>query len=254
MTDITAAMPAGVDDDLEALRAGDVHIWYIDLAVDAGTVGRLTRDLSKDERARAGRFRFDHDARRFVVARSGLRALLGRYLRLDPGDVAFTYLAHGKPALDGVHSIMSFNLSHSGEVAVVAAGWDRAVGVDVELRRPLPDLSALAARSFAPRELAVLEALPEAERPTAFFRCWTRKEAFIKATGQGLAQPLDAFVVSLAPEEPARFLDIEGDPAALARWTLYDLQPPTGYAGALAVEGPVGALHARVWSTTEGDA
>jgi 4'-phosphopantetheinyl transferase len=216
-----------------------------ELAVAAGTVGPLAACLSEDERARASRFTFDRDARRFKVARSALRTLLGGYLGLAPGGVAFTYQAHGKPALDGIRTALGFNLSHSGEVAVVAAGWDRAVGVDVELCRPLPDLAALAARSFAPRERAVLDALPETERPAAFFRCWTRKEAFIKATGLGLAQPLDGFVVSLAPDEPACFLDIEGDPDALARWTLHDLQPPDGYAGALVVEGAVRAVHAR---------
>jgi len=238
------AVATGADvTGLKALRAGDVHVWYVDLAVAAGAVRRLVACLSEDERARASRFKFDRDARRFMVARSALRTLLGGYLGLTPGAVTFTYQAHGKPALDGVHAALGFNLSHSGDVAVIAAGWDRAVGVDLELRRPLPDLAALAARSFALRERAVLDALPETERPAAFFRCWTRKEAFIKATGLGLAQPLDGFAVSLAPDEPARFLDIEGDPVALARWTLHDLQPPDGYAGALVVEGAVRAVH-----------
>jgi 4'-phosphopantetheinyl transferase len=244
----TGANAAG----LEALRAGDVHVWYVDLAVAAGTVARRAACLSEDERGRASRFKFDRDARRFTVARSALRTLLGGYLGLAPRAVAFTYQSQGKPALDGVHAGLNFNLSHSGEVAVVAAGWDRAVGIDVELRRPLPDLAALAARSFAPRERAVLDALPETERPAAFFRCWTRKEAFIKATGLGLAQPLDAFVVSLAPDEPARFLDIDGDPDALTRWTLHDLQLPAGYAGALVVEGAMRAVHGRAYGSIAG--
>jgi 4'-phosphopantetheinyl transferase len=240
-------------DALGKLQAGDVHVWYIDLAVDAATAGRLAGRLSEAERARAGRFAFDREARRFVVARSALRGLLGGYLGLAPGDLDFTYGAHGKPALAGAHAALGFNLSHSGEVAVVATGWNRALGVDLELRRPLPDLAAVAARSFAPRELAVLAALPEADRPAAFFRCWTRKEAFIKATGQGLAQPLDGFVVSLGPDEPARFLDIDGDPAALGRWTLHDLEPPVGYAGALVVEGAVRAVQAHVWAAAGAD-
>jgi 4'-phosphopantetheinyl transferase len=213
---------------LEGLRGGDVHVWYAHLELEAGAVGRLAARLSEDERVRAGRFKFARDARR----------------------LEFAYGEHGKPALEGAHAALGFNLSHSGEIAVLAAGWNRALGVDVELRRPLPDLDALAARSFAPRELSVLGALPETDRPAAFFRCWTRKEAFIKATGQGLAQRLDAFVVSLAPDEPARFLDIDGDPGALARWTLHDLTPPAGYAGALVVEGAVRAVQARTWSAT----
>jgi 4'-phosphopantetheinyl transferase len=235
-------------DALEPLRAGDVDVWYVDLALDAGTVARLGAGLDEDERARAARFRFERDARRFIVARSALRAVLGGYLGVPPGDLVFAYGTHGKPALRGGHAALDFNVSHSGEVAVVAAGWRRAVGVDVEQWRPLPDLAALAARAFAPPELVALGALPEAERPAAFFRCWTRKEAFIKATGRGLAEPLDGFAVSLAADEPARFLDIAGDPDALARWTLQDLRPPAGYAGALVVEGVARAVRAREWS------
>lgn len=249
----TAATAASIE-DVEALQAGDVHVWYVDLAAGAGAVARLATGLADDERVRAGRFRFDRDARRFVVARSALRAVIGRYLGLAPGSVEFTYGVHGKPGLGGVHAVLGFNLSHSGEVAVAAVGWRRALGVDVELRRPLPDLAALAARSFAPRERAVLEALPEVERPAAFFRCWTRKEAFIKATGEGLAQALDGFVVSLGPGESARFLDIGGDHAALARWSLHDLSPPVGYTGALVVEGAVRAVRVRAWSAAEAGA
>jgi 4'-phosphopantetheinyl transferase len=242
-----AAAGAGIG-ELRALRAGDIHVWYVDLDVDTGTVDRLGAVLSGDELARAARFKFDRDARRFVVARGALRAVLGRYLGRPARSLTFMYGAYGKPALDEAHAGLDFNLSHSGEVAVIAASWGRAVGVDVELRRPLPDLAALAERSFAPGERSALDAVPEAERPAAFFRCWTRKEAFIKATGRGLAQPLEAFVVTLAPDAPARFLDIEGDPAALTRWTLHDLRPPEGYAGALVVDGAVGRVHTRVWA------
>jgi 4'-phosphopantetheinyl transferase len=238
-------------DPLEPLRAGDVDVWYVDLAVGPGTLAGLLASLAEDERTRAGRFKFERDARRFVVTRSALRAVLGGYLRVAPRTLAFSYGAHGKPALEGGHAALDFNVSHSGEMAVVAAGWRRAVGVDVEQWRPLPDLAAIAARVFAPVELTTLGALTEGERPEAFFRCWTRKEAFIKATGLGLAQPLDSFVVSLAAGEPARFLDIAGDPGALARWTLHDLQFPAGYAGALVVEGAARAVRVRAWSPAE---
>ena len=238
-------------DALEPLRAGDVDVWYIDLAVDAGTVARLAADLADDERARARCFKFERDARRFVVARSALRAVLSGYLGVAPRRLEFAYGAHGKPALAGAHASLGFNVSHSGEVAVVAAGWQRAVGVDVEQWRALPDLAALAARVFAPPELAALGALAETERPAAFFRGWTRKEAFIKATGQGLAQPLDRFAVSLGADEPARFLDIAGDPDTLAHWSLHDLSPPAGYAGALVVEGAAHRVRSRAWSPAE---
>jgi len=225
---------------LEALRTGEVHVWYVDLAVETETQRRLTAGLSEDERARAARFVFARDCRRFVVARSALRALLAEYLDVPAAALRFAYGPHGKPALDGDQAALGFNLSHSGEVAVVAMGWERALGIDVEQWRPLPDLGA--------EERAVLDALPASEQPAAFFRCWTRKEAFIKATGEGLAHPLDAFTVSLAPGEPARFLDIDGDPAALARWTLHELRSPAGYSGALVVEGPARAVSGHWWS------
>ena len=241
-------------DTLHELQAGDVHVWYVDLAVAAGTVARLAADLSPDERERADRFKLERDRRRFVLARRALRALLGGYLGVPPRELTLVYGAHGKPALGGQHAALAFNVSHSGDVAVVAAGWSRALGVDVEAWRALPDLAALAARAFAPAERAVLDALAAIDQPAAFFRCWTRKEAFIKATGLGLAQPLGDFVVSLGPGEPARFLDIGGDAAALARWTLHDLTPGEGYAGALVVERAPRAVQARTWSTAEADA
>lgn len=215
--------------------------------MDPPTATALARTLTADEQARAARFVFERDARRFVVAHSALRAVLAGYLDVAPRALAFTQGAHGKPGLAGPDDGVSFNLSHSGEVAAVAVGWRRVLGVDVEQERPLPDRDALAARSFAPREQAALAALPEAERHAAFFRCWTRKEAFIKATGLGLAQPLEGFVVTLGPDEPARFLAIEGDPAELGRWTLHALHPPAGYAGALVVEGAPRAVAARAW-------
>ena len=233
---------------LEALRTGDVHVWYVDLAVETEAQRRLAAGLSEDERARAARFVFARDTRRFVVARSALRALLAGYLDVPAAGLAFVYGPHGKPALAGGGAALGFNLSHSGEIALIAVAWERALGIDVEQWRSLPDLAALAARSFSPRERAMLDALPESQQPEAFFCCWTRKEAFIKATGEGLAHPLDAFTVSLAPGEPARFLDIDGDPAALARWTLHELRPPAGYSGALVVEGPARTVQTRWWS------
>jgi 4'-phosphopantetheinyl transferase len=238
--------------DLEALQAGDVHVWYVGLEAGAAGRARMLEVLAADERARAARFVFDRDARRFVVAHAALRGVLGHYVQRPPASLVFTYGPRDKPALAAPDGGLTFNLSHSGELAAIAVGWRCAIGVDVEQERPLPDLEDLAARSFAPAERRVLGALPESERHPAFFRCWTRKEAFIKATGLGLAQPLEAFVVTLAPGEPARFLDIEGDPVQLARWTLLALQPPVAAcAGALVVEGAPRSVTVRTW-TAEG--
>lgn len=220
---------------LEGLRGGDVHVWYAHLELEAGAVGRLAARLSEDERVRAGRFKFARDARRFVVARGTLRSLLGTYLGLPPRRLEFAYGEHGKPALEGAHAALGFNLSHSGEIAVLAAGWNRALGVDVELRRPLPDLDALAARSFAPRELSVLGGLPETDRPAAFFRCWTRKEAFIKALGDGLTYSLRDFDVTLLPQEPAEIVRVGDIPGAECGWTLRAISPGIGFVGACVV-------------------
>ena len=176
------------------------------------------------------------DARRFVVAHAALRGLLGHYLQRPPASLAFTYGHRDKPALATPHDALTFNLSHSGELAAVAVGWRRWIGVDVELERPLPDLDDLAARSFAPAERRVLAALPEAERHPAFFRCWTRKEAFIKALGEGLCHPLDRFDVSLAPGEPARILRVDSTPGRDVGWTLHDFRAGPGLVGVVVAQ------------------
>jgi 4'-phosphopantetheinyl transferase len=230
-----------------ALRAGWVHVWLVGLDVDAASESRLGASLDTDERARAARFHFARDTRRFVVARAALRAILGAYLGEAPASLRFTYGERGKPALGGSAAALAFNLSHSADLAAIAVGWERQLGIDVECRRPLPDLDALAARSFAPAEVTALRALPAGERQAAFYRCWTRKEAFIKATGLGLAQPLHAFTVSLAAGEPARLLTIDGEPATAGRWTLHDVETPASHAGALVVEGVPRGIAVRAW-------
>ena len=214
--------------------AREVHVFCASL--DAAGEEEAVGVLSADERARASRFHFERDRRHFRVARGLLRRLLGLYLDLDPGAIRFAYGPAGKPTLlspGGLH----FNLSHSGGVAVLAFARDRALGVDVERERPVPELDSIALRYFSAQEGADLRVLAEPERTRAFFRCWTRKEAFIKATGEGLTRALDAFDVTLAPGERARLRRVEGDPEAPERWWLEDLEPPAGFAAALALEG-----------------
>lgn len=217
----------------------EVHIWRAWLDQPSEVVQELHEVLDGDERGRAERFRFERDRRRFVVGRGRLRLILGRYLSAAPADLRFAYGAHGKPTVAGAADgrPLCFNVSHSDALAVYAVTRGRQLGVDVEAVRPMPDAEQLAARFFSPRENAAWRALGPGDKPAAFFRCWTRKEAFLKATGQGLAQPLDAFDVTLAPEAPARLLYVAGDPEAAARWTLRDLAPAAGYVAALAVEG-----------------
>jgi 4'-phosphopantetheinyl transferase len=231
------------------IRPGHVDVWATALDPAPDVQERLERWLDADERGRAARFVFPRDARRFRVARGTLREILGAYLGATPDAVRFVYAAAGKPALTAPFATagVEFNVSHSGEVALYAIGAGSRIGVDVEQVRPLDDLEALAERNFSAAERRTLLALPPAAREPAFFACWTRKEAFIKALGDGLSYPLDAFTVSLAPGEPARFVDIRGEPATAARWTLAALDVAPNYTAAVAVDGPVTVTWRGFW-------
>lgn len=222
-----------------ALAGADVHVWRVALDPPAEAVAALAATLSDDERDRAARFHFDRDRIAFTVARGALRTLAGRYLAAPPAGLAFGYRERGKPYLTAPGGLR-FNVSHSGQRALLCFACDREVGVDIELRRELPDLRALARTAFSPAEYAALCRLPEAAHPDAFFACWSRKEAFIKATGEGVAQ-LAAFDVSLGPGEPARLLRVDGEPPGAPRWSLCDLPAIPGYAAALVVERSDGA-------------
>ncbi|HEX5761016.1 MAG TPA: 4'-phosphopantetheinyl transferase superfamily protein [Thermoanaerobaculia bacterium] len=232
-----------------ALPAGELHLWAAPLDPPAERIEELRALLAPDERARVERFRFEVHRRRFAVGRGVLRALLGAYLDVPPERLAFTYGERGKPDLapgSAAAGPLHFNLSHSHELALLAVTREREVGADVEQLRPLDDLEKIAERFFSAAEHAQLMALPEAERVAAFFRCWTRKEAYLKALGVGLAAPLDAFVVTLGPQEPARMLTLEGDAERAARWALAHLEPAPRYFGAVAVEAA--GLAVRAWT------
>jgi 4'-phosphopantetheinyl transferase len=216
------------------LAAGEVHVF----AADLDDPSRATPPwLSADEKSRAARFHFERDRRRFAAARGILRALLGRYLGADPSALVFAYGHHGKPALAPPWPGLRFNVSHSGSLALLAFAAEHEVGVDIEQERPVAEMDSIRRRCFSVQENAALEVLPEAERQRAFFRCWTRKEAFIKAIGEGLSHPLDAFDVTVAPGEPARLLRVQGDPGAGRSFHMEGLDPADGYAAALAVLG-----------------
>ncbi|HEX3478445.1 MAG TPA: 4'-phosphopantetheinyl transferase superfamily protein [Kofleriaceae bacterium] len=227
-----------------ALAGADVHVWRVALDPPAEAVAALADTLSDDERDRAARFHFDRDRTAFTVARGALRTLAGRYLAAPPADLAFSYRERGKPYLTAPGGLR-FNVSHSGQRALLCFARDREVGVDIELRRELSDLLALARTAFSPAEYAALCRLPEATHPDAFFACWSRKEAFIKATGEGVAQ-LAAFDVSLAPGEPARLLRVDGEPPGAPRWSIHDLPAVPGYAAALVVERAEAAAPLRL--------
>jgi 4'-phosphopantetheinyl transferase len=229
----------GAPSDHPTLEPDDVHVWFASLDRHAPELAQFMETLSEEERARAARFHFERDRRWFIVGRALLRAILGHYLALPTSRLAFRYNSSGKPALTGVidRGGLRFNLSHSAGRALYAVAHERAIGVDLEYIRPLSDVDAMAERIFSPREKVEWRMLPADERLAAFFRCWTRKEAYIKAVGDGFSIPVDRFDVSIGAAEPGGLLLIDGDPEGTSRWTLQDLDPHPSYAAALAVEG-----------------
>ena len=216
----------------------EIEVVVTRLVAGPETVRASALVLSDAERQRASRFAFDRDRRRFMVARAQLRELLAVRLGVPPESIELAYGERGKPAL-GQHfaaSDLRFNVSHSGDVAVYAFSRGREIGIDVEAVRTIRDADDIAARFFSRRENEAYLALDPCDKPLGFFNCWTRKEAFIKALGHGLYQPLDSFEVSLAPGDPARILCIEGATGDQCGWHMEAFTPAPGLAAAVVVE------------------
>jgi 4'-phosphopantetheinyl transferase len=214
------------------LQIGEVHVWRIELEQPGDLLEKFRSTLEPDELQRASRFYFEKHRSSFVVARGFLRYVLSRYLESKPERLRFSYGDFGKPALD---SSLHFNMSHSHGVALLAVTEDRQIGVDVEHIRADFATEDIARRFFSHVEVESFNRLSTEEQVAAFFRCWTRKEAFIKATGRGLSQPLDAFDVTLAPGVAAALLRVDEDD--VSRWSMSDIDVGEHYAGALVVEG-----------------
>ncbi len=213
--------------------SSEVHLWAIWLAAPERIARAYRELLLPDETARADKFAFEHLRRRHEVSRGALRLLLSRYLACHPRELTFTFGPRGKPALRD--SELEFNLSNSGDLSVYAFTVGSEVGVDVEQVKPLADLENLASRYFCSAEAAELLSIgSKLAIQEAFFRCWTRKEAYIKAVGTGLYLPLDQFQVTLLADDPPRFVHIGESPRVADEWTLHHLDPAPGYAGALA--------------------
>jgi len=221
------------------LGKNEVHVWRASLELPSSQVQRLQRNLSEEELERADRFHFQRHQARFIVARGLLRTILGRYLKTDPGKLRFSYGSKGKPELAGDMDRrgLRFNISHSHNLALFAMTYDRQIGVDVERIRPDMAGAKIAERFFSPREAAALRELPAEVRKEAFYTCWTRKEAYLKAIGEGITLRLDQFEVSVTPGEPAVLLSINGDSKEASSWCLKGLDPGPGFVGALAVKG-----------------
>jgi 4'-phosphopantetheinyl transferase len=221
------------------LSSNEVHVWRACLNLPASHIHRLRHTLAADELARAERFHFEKDRQHFIAGRGLLRVILSRYLEAEPGQLRFRYSDYGKPALmlSPGQVPLNFNLSHSNGLALYAVTQGREVGIDLEKVRSDLEYEEIAERFFSPQENAVLRRLPAEVKPRAFFNCWTRKEAYIKARGEGLSLPLDQFDVSLAPGEPARLLHVRGNSQEVGHWSLQALTPAPDYVAALAVEG-----------------
>ena len=227
------------------LSRDEIHVWRADLDPPTSHLQLLAKTLSADERNRAERFYFEQHRNRFIAGRGILRTILARYLGIDPSEVQFGYEPRGKPILAETSgdSRLCFNLSHSQGLALYAVGRDRSLGIDLEYIRPISDAEQLAKRFFSAQEYAVIRALPPSQKQETFFRYWTCKEAYLKATGDGLAQ-LDQIEILLTPEKPASELRL---PSSLASqdWVLQELTPTANYVAALVVAGQ--GWHLRSW-------
>jgi 4'-phosphopantetheinyl transferase len=229
-------------DDLD-LEIHQVDIWRISLNLPVDSVNSLESYLSADETERAARFHFRAGREHFIAARGCLREILARYLHCEPGQLTFSSNQYGKPELQDHY--LEFNLSHSGDYALVGVRMKRKIGVDIERIRSDLGLESIANRFFSQREVSELSALPSEQRVAGFFNCWTRKEAYIKAHGLGLSLPLDSFDVSLTPNKPAILRATRPDPKEAIGWTLFSLEVNPHYMSAVATQGQ--GLEFRLW-------
>ena len=232
--------------DLE-LKSNEIHIWCAGLEQPLSRLQQFFELLNEDERLRAERFHFEPDRRRFVSRRGMLRTILGRYLKTDSRELEFHHGSHGKPALacTAQKVPIHFNLSHSRCFALFGFTREHPIGVDIEHVHDIPEMENIAERFFSVKEHEAFLSLPRELKIRAFFHSWTCKEAFVKATGEGLSRPFDRFHVSVDPGEPARLLGIEGDSREASRWMIRDFSPVPGYVCAFAVESH--RLEARRW-------
>lgn len=227
------------------LSSEEIHLWCVHLDSAGPSPSLVEGHLSDDEGARAKRFHFERDRARFVRARAALRCILARYIRVTPEKIRFSYQANGKPELAETdnHTGVNFNLSHSGEFAIIGVGRQRRIGVDVERYRTLEFLD-VASRYFSEPEYRELSALPVNELEKNFFACWTRKEAFLKALGEGIGVLLPQVSVTVAHFEAPKLMEFQGHPDARLRWSLEDIRVHQDYAAAMAFErGPVKLQH-----------
>lgn len=218
-----------------------LHLWALTIDPAESIAATLQPLLSTDETRRADSFKSAHLRLSYTICRGVVRLLLGHYLNIEPSLVQFQYQPKGKPIVAHFNHL-SFNVSHSAEVMLCGVIANGEIGVDVERIRPLTDMHDLARRLYCPEEADELISLPETQRYKAFYRCWTRKEAYLKAVGEGLSAPLNDFRVTLMPTEAARFIHIGGDMDLAHSWSLSDVDVGDLYVAAIAYPGPERAI------------
>jgi 4'-phosphopantetheinyl transferase len=247
MASISFSLPPS---DLK-LTNDEIHIWCASLDQPTSLVEKLGSTLSMDERARAERFYFKRDRNRFIVRHAILRMILGYYLGAEASELEFCYGRNGKPRLADTfgNETILFSISRSEGLALYGFARNCEIGVDVESVRDIPEMDQIVDRIFSTRETHVYGALPEHLKREALFACWTRKEAFVKATGDGLSRPLDKFELTVDPGEPAGLLAIDGDQKSARQWSIHDLKPASGFAAAIVTEAR--NLRLRFWQWTD---
>lgn len=217
------------------LKNQQVHVWCASLEYTDNQLNDFFALLNDEEQARAQRFHFLKDRHHFVAARGILKKLLGTYLKLAPQSLNFSYSAFGKPFLKE-HPSLQFNLSHSNQMTLIAITLNYAVGIDIESMHRICDMDLIAQRYFSAREYEILKNLSNTEKTQTFYNGWTRKEAFLKAHGQGLSYSLDKVEVTMHPNETVKFLALHDAQENISEWSLYELAPLTQYASALVVK------------------
>ncbi|HPZ09763.1 MAG TPA: 4'-phosphopantetheinyl transferase superfamily protein [Candidatus Eremiobacteraeota bacterium] len=219
------------------IKINEVHIWIASLKIEKSSKDDLLKLLSEDELKRAEKFYFQKDRNHFIACRGILRTILGNYLEIDPRKITFSYNFYGKPSLNLPEKQLSFNLSNSHGMALYGLTWNREIGIDIEYIPEDFNWEEIVKNFFSKREIKDLYKVPLHMRKRAFFNCWTRKEAYIKARGKGLSIPLHSFDVSLIPGEPAKLLEVRGEGEEKSRWHLKEIIIDSDYTSALAVEG-----------------
>jgi len=232
------------------LSPADVHVWTISLDVASAVLDAFAAILSSSELERAQQFRSGQPRNRFIAGRAQMRTLLSRYLQTEPAKLEFGYGSGGKPFLSGAFAEngLNFNLTHSDNLALLAVTRAGMIGADIERIRPLTDADRLVDRFFSERESAAFHKLPAEQKPVAFFNLWTRKEAWLKATGAGIGHLLNAVEPSFLPGEAVRFISLPVDAQPMAPWMLHDLQPAPDFIAAMAVRAEVKLRRCCCWN------